>query len=198
MEAWRAAEGSGSALGPSYSPPSHRSRRPAHVAPRRWAADQLTWLVIQATSGSAAAAGLNAMELQDKLNACGERARWCLLSVGGRVAGQACAALQCAWLPGPSCRSETPPSPLLFPLPRPLIRRPRRQLQRQPAARRGARQLCGHCVVVQHAGGCGGPGGADCQCVSFDHAQLPCLLRLWHCPVPHRTWMADCASRGCM
>ena len=35
----------------------------------RFAADHLTWLIIQSTSG---ATGLNAMELQDKLNACGE------------------------------------------------------------------------------------------------------------------------------
>lgn len=38
--------------------------------PRRYAADQLTWLVIQSTSGTAS--GLDAMALQDKLNECGE------------------------------------------------------------------------------------------------------------------------------
>jgi hypothetical protein len=44
------------------------ARSPARLS-CRFAADQLTWLIIQSTSG---ATGLNAMELQDKLNACGE------------------------------------------------------------------------------------------------------------------------------
>lgn len=44
---------------------------PCPAPARRFAADQLTWLVIQSTSGSAASSALNAMELQDKLNACG-------------------------------------------------------------------------------------------------------------------------------
>lgn len=35
----------------------------------RYAADQLTWLIIQSTSGMG---GLDAMDLQDKLNACGK------------------------------------------------------------------------------------------------------------------------------
>jgi hypothetical protein len=42
---------------------------------RSFAADQLTWLIIQSTSG---AGGLDAMALQDKLNACGA----CVLLLG--------------------------------------------------------------------------------------------------------------------
>lgn len=46
---------------------------PHALLPRcSYAADQLTWLVIQSTSGTATPASLDAMALQDKLNECGE------------------------------------------------------------------------------------------------------------------------------
>lgn len=87
--------------GPGAAPSSDHALSPAPCSclhPCSYAADQLTWLVIQSTSGGAAASALNAMELQDKLNACGEPMRCCAGLPFRRMRARACrAARRRAW-----------------------------------------------------------------------------------------------------
>lgn len=121
-----------------------------------YAADQLTWLVIRCTEGGAGTA-LSAADLQDKLNACGER-RDRLGPLQRVEAPAACGArTRCA-----QPAERRPPAP---PAPPTHACRPRGRQQRGAAARRGARQLWRHRRLVRLArrrrglgGGAGGGG----------------------------------------
>ncbi len=59
----------GARLGATCRPPTSAPALLVCSPCPRYAADQLTWLIIQSTSGMG---GLDAMDLQDKLNACGK------------------------------------------------------------------------------------------------------------------------------